>query len=290
MPRPPRFTKDEEGKPYIWEAGENFSIQRLSEKVQFFSMDFYIAFGEAAERRQRELAGSTVNLPNALETESLEKAKKAVENFHGFNPSDERVHLSNIETVRHYLNEQEVANHKRYIRENAAQMHGMANRLRTEPPEMPEGDLTDEQTRDYQKQVHLWTQKQRIADHMDRYINVMDPEKGNYLEALANKPYMIIFAGLYGSDPQFGSMGFDQCIEGLDQLDIPDPSQRKPIFSTYMDMMDAFPVELEVEYHRQEMEKTGWDIEKEQTYLRELKKAHEFVIDKYDKLNAIEDD
>ena len=263
MPRPPRFTRDEEGKPYIWEAGENFSLEGITEKVNYFSMDFYKAFGEDATQKYNDLTEETVDLPNELDAkEDDAELTQVFGGYHGFSTKQGiHIDISDEKRVKLYLNDQEVANHKRYLKENRKGIHGLAERLRSSRPKELKGTPTEEQMKEYEKQMHLWNGKKRIADHMERYVNVMDPEKGNYLEALGSRPYMTMFVGLYGSDPCFQKLGFEQCIEGLDQLDIPDASKRVPIFNTYMDMMDAGSAELETEYHRQEMEKTGWDRE-----------------------------
>lgn len=300
MPKPKNITKDEKGKTYAWEAGDTFGIHKVSEKLAFFTNDFYEAFGNEEQKNFKFEFMSSIMEPTAIELEGLKRVAEVFGEFHGFDGQNGLM-LTEAEHLIKYMNADEISAQKRYQKQNAKFMHGLTKAMREEKePEKPKPIQNAEMSREelekqntsqeneYQKKVHIWNKKKKIADHIDRFMDLLDPEKGNYLKACVQNQYLLKFIGLNGSDPQFGTKGIDECITGLDQLDKPE-KDRVPIFDVYMDLMDAGPVELEVEYHRQEMEKTGWDAEKEAVYLKELKEAHQFIIDKYDKLNQIED-
>ena len=276
----PHIAKDENGKTYAWEAGDTFNVPLVVRNAVAFSADFYLA--EEKEARENHKKPSDELLQVDYPDELSEEQVKFLSEYHGYEKDKPTLKISDYIKTKDMITDQEMANHKTYIKENAKIMHSIAEKLRNEKePEKSEPD--------YEKKIHIWKKKKRIADHIDLNIDVLDPEKGNYLEAAAQAPYMIVFIGIQGSDPRFSKYGYDECIIGLDQLDVEKAEDRRPIFDTYMDVMDSGAMELKTEFHRQEMAKTGWDDEKERIYLDELKSTHEKIIDSFDKLCKVED-
>ncbi|MBO6214865.1 MAG: hypothetical protein J6N76_04935, partial [Lachnospiraceae bacterium] len=63
----------------------------------------------------------------------------------------------------------------------------------------------------------------------------------------------------------------------------------RELFSQYMDIMDGCLDEMDAEYHRQQMEKSGWNENSERSYKNELMYSHEKIIDAFDAICAVDD-
>ena len=139
----------------------------------------------------------------------------------------------------------------------------------------------DAESRYYQSRANEY------ADMLDLDSEVADPERGgNLFQAFFNAPYTSRFRAIAGGFPKFGTDGFEECIDIMDQKGVPG---EKSIYDDYMTMMTAYSRELNVQYHRQQMEKEGWDAGKEKTYLNELRLEHQKSIEAFDKLWEIDD-
>ena len=79
----------------------------------------------------------------------------------------------------------------------------------------------------------------------------------------------------------------DKSIRIMHQFDKPE-GERVSIFDDFMDIMDGANSELKTEFHRQHMEQTGWDANKDAIYKTELKASHEKVIASFEKLCKVQ--
>ena len=98
----------------------------------------------------------------------------------------------------------------------------------------------------------------RYADYLDRFEELNNPDAGSKLKAEFDAPALNVLNGLWSGAPKIDArFTFEQCIDGLD-----------PIFEDFMTMLDAGPRCTKVEFHRQQMEQSGWDEKKEKIYDR----------------------
>lgn len=138
----------------------------------------------------------------------------------------------------------------------------------------------DASSRHYQEKAN------EFADMLDLDSEVADPEKGgNLFRAFFDAPYMSRLRAIAGATPRFGRLGFEKCVDIMDQKD----SNGRSIYDDYMTMMGAASREQKVQFHRQQMEKDGWDADKEKTYLNELRLEHQKSIEAFDNLWEIND-
>ena len=127
---------------------------------------------------------------------------------------------------------------------------------------------------------------QERADRIDLQTEVSNPKAGNITEAEFHAPYLYMINTEYGSAPKFNTKGLEECTRVLEQSGV---EGGRNIFDDYMAVMTAGARETKVQYHRQQMEKGGWNAEKEATYLKELRSAHQITVDAYDRLWEVED-
>ena len=115
----------------------------------------------------------------------------------------------------------------------------------------------------------------------DLVTEVSNPEAGNRLQAEGESMALAGLNMLPSAMPKFETEGLEKCIEVMEQKDV---KGAKSFYDDYMTMMTAYSRELNVQYHRQQMEKEGWDAGKEKTYLNELRLEHQKSIEAFDKL------
>lgn len=123
-----------------------------------------------------------------------------------------------------------------------------------------------------------------------------DPDAGNYLKAMVDSPYLTRILRSNMSMPKLNSsktVTTQQAIAGMrgkapSQAGLP-AGYRQDIYDLFMDYNHATTGELKVEYHRQELAKGGWSLEKENIYAAELKAAHKKTIEAFKKLSAVKD-
>ena len=128
---------------------------------------------------------------------------------------------------------------------------------------------------------------ERYAQMLDLCSEVYNPEAGNIMKAEMDAPYLGVLNLVINAAPKFGdSKDYEKNINIMDQKDVPNG---KSIYDDYMNVMDSGMRETKVQYHRQEMEKTGWDAAKEKTYLNELRREHQKTIEAFDNLWALDD-
>ena len=121
----------------------------------------------------------------------------------------------------------------------------------------------------------------KLRDYYNYQAFLTKPDQGNLLEGLAKTPYLCNLILSSGGGPKFNVYSPDKIIETL--------NKDEKVFDTLMDTINSGEQELRAEYNRQKMAESGWDDQKEQQYLRELKAAHENTIKHYNALCGLQD-
>ena len=138
-----------------------------------------------------------------------------------------------------------------------------------------------------EKSRHLQERANRFADYAELKKEAYDPRAGNMMEAMVQAPYIVKLNTVEGGMPKIEAKGgIEECIRVMDQSDVPGGQS---IFDDYMTVMEAASKETKIQYHRQKMEADGWNSVKEQTYLRELRTAHQATVEAFDRLWQIDD-
>lgn len=126
----------------------------------------------------------------------------------------------------------------------------------------------------------------QVADLSDLQTEVYNPKAGNIVEAEFRAPYLYTLNMEAAQAPKFDELGIEECVRVMDQEGVPNG---KSIYDDYMTMMSSGSRETKVQFHRQQMEATGWDADKEQTYLRELRHSHQQTVEAFDRLWEVDD-
>ena len=66
---------------------------------------------------------------------------------------------------------------------------------------------------------------------------------------------------LAGAAPKYDMEGFEKCIDALEQNGV---EGGKSIYDDYFTVISSGARETQIQFHRQQMEQDGWDVEKEQ--------------------------
>ena len=131
----------------------------------------------------------------------------------------------------------------------------------------------------------LHDHSEKYADFIDTATEVLNPAVGNRFKAEFDNPALGNLSNSWADIPRFEGIGFEKCTEILDRTG----SNGKSIYDDYMTMCGSSLRGYKVEFHRQQMEKDGWDSEKEKTYLDELRVENKKTVEAFDNLWAIDD-
>ena len=144
----------------------------------------------------------------------------------------------------------------------------------------------------------------RLADWADHYANLMSIEDADIAKAMLTDMTTTRFLTNSGGFPKMMDLNKlkeieknpDKNIALIERQNMVKEMVTKDVegmgpdlFNDYMDYMDGCLDKWEVAYHKQAMEKDGWDPSKEKTYLDELKIANEKIINSVDKICKIDD-
>ena len=133
---------------------------------------------------------------------------------------------------------------------------------------------------------HLQEKAEQFAEWLDLQAEAADPRAGNIVEAEFHAPYLYVLNMESGSAPKIESKEFKEIVRVLEHGD---DGKSPAIYDDYMTIMSAGAKETKVQFHRQKMEAGGWNAEKEQTYLQELRAVHQKTVDAYDRLWQVDD-
>ncbi|MBQ9490703.1 MAG: hypothetical protein IJU80_12310 [Lachnospiraceae bacterium] len=136
------------------------------------------------------------------------------------------------------------------------------------------------------RSIHMQEKADELADWYELQAQVANPKSGNIAEAEMNAPYLPAINMLAGAAPKYDMEGFEKCIDALEQNGV---EGGKSIYDDYFTVISSGARETQIQFHRQQMEQDGWDAEKEQIYLSELKRSHDKTIEAFDRLWEIED-
>ncbi len=132
------------------------------------------------------------------------------------------------------------------------------------------------------KKYFLDPKYSRIARSINDVIEVHDHKNGNFIEANAAEPYIAFFAQTNGGSPKIyveqGEKQWNRTIDGLGE-----------VYDMFMEYEHDCMEQIKLQYERQEMERTGMNGVKEQTYKDKLYALHKKTIEDFDKLLAVED-
>ena len=138
-----------------------------------------------------------------------------------------------------------------------------------------------------EKSRHLQERANRFADYAELKKEAYDPRAGNMMEAMVQAPYIVKLNTVEGGMPKIEAKGgIEECIRVMEHGD---DGKSPAIYDDYMTVMEAASKETKIQYHRQKMEADGWNSVKEQTYLRELRTAHQATVEAFDRLWQIDD-
>lgn len=126
----------------------------------------------------------------------------------------------------------------------------------------------------------------KYADFIDLGSEALNPDAGNMIKAEFDNPALGRLANSWADAPRFEEKGFEVVTDIMDQAHDPNGVS---IFDDYMTVSSASLRGYKVEFHRQQMEKDGWDGEKERTYLGELRLENQKTVEAYDNLWAVHD-
>lgn len=126
---------------------------------------------------------------------------------------------------------------------------------------------------------------------------VCDPDIGNYMEAIARRPYLASLSVAPGGAPKFlGQRSDFTGEEAMEALRGKGPYMeglpeefRQDLLDPIMEYFHATSNEIRTEYERQRLALDGWDDEKEAKFAALLKKTHEETLAAQRKLMAMKD-
>ena len=254
MPR----KKDENGKVYAW-SDEGFAV---AEQYKYA----YAAVGDIATAQEMQnFANQSAQLENHKRNIYLNRQNEELEdyypeNFRGVISEGSLIALENSNVqIKTFLAAEGIDPVKAELRQYKAFWEQKAGELGDDPK--------------YAKMKEYYLDQAMFAD----------PDLGNQLETRATSPYFDKLQSSVAFGPKFGSKGINYCIDGLNsQTD--DKGNPQPAFDNIMDYQHSVADELRVDYHRQELERAGWNDEAEKQYKAELMAAHEKTIDAFDRL------
>ena len=124
-----------------------------------------------------------------------------------------------------------------------------------------------------------------MADWFEDTAKMHDPSAGNYLEAVFHAPYLGSINTTMAGSQRFEEFGFEKCVEVLNQKGVENGTA---VYDDFMTILKAGPRETLIQYERQKGEAEGWDGEKEQKYLNDLRNSHAQVTEAFDRLWNVE--
>ena len=139
----------------------------------------------------------------------------------------------------------------------------------------------------YDEDGRLYDQKaNELADWFEDVAKVYNPKSGNIIEADFHAPYLSYFNALSAASPKFDTMGLEAVVDGLNQKGVPGGV---PLYDDYMTLMKAGVEETKIQFERQKGEAEGWNAEKEQKYLNDLRASHAKIAEAYDRIWEVND-
>ena len=289
-PRP-----NEDGTEYVWDAlGGRVAQGRMVNKISLESSEFWFMAREDWDARDTSLNNNYYRFHPKDEFGSPDDCYDA-RNIEGEHAGDTAVVVSG-DKFSMVVAEGHEQDAKQFVNECTEVIHDSAKIMRgmkSDDPDKKTAELIDRSA-------------ERIAKWADDYADIMGNEHGNFALAEGRSATLTQTVVKCGSLPKLSvnkelsacenykdrvnymHRFMDNTIRTMHQLEKPE-GERISIFDDYMDIMDGGNSEIRVEYHRQHMEETGWDANKDAIYQAELKASHEKIIKAFENLCKIED-
>ena len=267
--------KNAEGKTYPWAVkGMDFAMYA---SVHNFTMQMPDFVGILDQKKKREACGLQEELLNTVVFENDPLEAEHCDQIVGCEDPDNPIIKSGVlgGAYRKYITPDEQKATLNIYERGVAFQKEVSEKMRSAYQ-----GKTDERS------LHMQDRANEVADLYDNLAEMANPKAGNIVEAEMHSPYLSALNNLFTAAPKFGTKGLEQCVDVLEQNG---GSNGKDIFDDYMTLMNAGPKETKIQYHRQEMEKGGWNAEKEAIYLKELKQSHDKTVQAFDRLWEVED-
>ena len=282
---------NENGKEYVWDAmGGRVNLGKMVNKVSVESDEFWYIAREDRNAHQDSLQRNYKAFHKV--DEIIEDIDDTIsdEGIEGAEAKGTYVQVGG-DKFSTFVAEGHEKDAQNYIKESADAMRDGANLIRGMKSDDPDPQVA--QTID--------RSANRLAKWTEDYANILSDEKGSLALGEGRSATLTQTLVKGGSLPiltssrdrknyktqseaiEYVHKTMDKSIRIMHQLDKPE-DQRVSIFDDYMDIMDGANTELKVEYHRQHMEESGWDANKDEIYKTELKASHEKIINAFDRL------
>lgn len=258
MPKPNKKVNkkyDKDGKLYIW-SDPRFYIHYIQDQV-YLDSSMMLA-GDELDK----LADSHDEIMNVQKNVFFMTPEER-NSLHGVVNEGSRVWISSELKLSSYLDEGDLEKTVKFINKCASLYEKKAKEVPADPK--------------YDK----------IRRYFNDLASLSKADSGNRLEAYATKPYILTLRAFNAGAPKFDQLGFDAVIDGMNGA-TKSNGEAQPGFDIYMDMLASHYEELRTEYHRQELAADGWDVEKEATYLKELKATHERTVANFERMLNLE--